>query len=96
MDASDRYTWTLTPDQYHATVEKISTINARAARRGFTGRLEISGVRTTEKVPPPSGRASWGCSARPFRPTNDSTEPSIWPTGSSRHPTSGSGRKGRN
>lgn len=50
MDAPDRYTWTLTPDQYHATVEKISTINARAARRGFTGRLEISGVRTTEKV----------------------------------------------
>lgn len=50
MDETTTYTWTLTPEQYHATVEKIATINRRAQRRGFTGRLEITGVRATEKV----------------------------------------------
>lgn len=49
-DQEPRYTWKLTPEEYHATEQKIAAINARAERRGFTGRLEITGVRTTEKV----------------------------------------------
>ena len=50
MDSPATYTWTLTPEQYLATVEKIATINRRAERRGFTGRLEVPGVRATEQV----------------------------------------------
>lgn len=50
MDDTTTYTWTLTPDQYRATAEKISTINRRAERRGFTGRLEVTGVHTTEQI----------------------------------------------
>ena len=38
-------TWTLTYGEYFATAAKIAAINERAAKRGFTGRLEISGER---------------------------------------------------
>ncbi len=50
MDALTHHTWILTPDQYHATVDKIAAINQRAQRRGFTGRLEVTGVPEVEKV----------------------------------------------
>lgn len=36
----------LLPAEYLATVEKIAKINARARKRGFTGRLEVTGERT--------------------------------------------------
>ncbi len=50
MDETTHHTWTLTPEQYHATVEKIAAINRRAERRGFTGHLEVTAVRATEQV----------------------------------------------
>lgn len=59
-DQEPRYTWKLTPEEYHATEQKIAAINARAERRGFTGRLlEITGVRTTEarRLAKPGARA---------------------------------------
>lgn len=39
-----RQTWTLTPAEYAATAERVSKINARAAKRGFTGSLGITGA----------------------------------------------------
>lgn len=41
----DAPVWHLTPDEYAATVEKFAKINERAARRGFTGRLDVTGER---------------------------------------------------
>jgi hypothetical protein len=38
--------WTLTPAELEATEAKIATINARAAKRGFTGRLTVDSRRT--------------------------------------------------
>lgn len=40
--------WSLSPAEYALTVEKIAKINARAAKRGFTGLLEVIGERTEE------------------------------------------------
>lgn len=34
----------LTPDEYTATVAKIEKINNRAVKRGFTGRIEVTGA----------------------------------------------------
>ena len=36
---------TLLPQEYAATRDKIAKINARAIKRGFTGRLEVTGTR---------------------------------------------------
>lgn len=46
MDDNEIYTWSLSPAEYDATVEKINAINMRAAKRGFTGRFELIGKRT--------------------------------------------------
>jgi len=43
-------TWTLTPAEYAATVAKVAAINKRAAKRGFTGRFEVSGTTVTRKA----------------------------------------------
>ncbi|CCI54695.1 MAG: hypothetical protein LKG20_12425 [Tetrasphaera jenkinsii] len=43
-------TWTLTPAEYAATVAKVAAINKRAAKRGFTGRFELSGTTVTRKA----------------------------------------------
>lgn len=40
-------TWTLTPAEFAATHEAIGKINARAAKRGFTGFFTLTGERTT-------------------------------------------------
>ena len=37
----------LTPAEYHLTVEKIAKINARAAKKGWTGRVTLDAVETT-------------------------------------------------
>jgi hypothetical protein len=37
-------TWTLTHTEYEATRERAAKINARAVKRGFTGRIEVTGV----------------------------------------------------
>jgi hypothetical protein len=44
---NEPWTWELSPAEYTATVEKISKINARAAKRGFTGRIEVNGHPST-------------------------------------------------
>lgn len=36
--------WILSPAEYQATVERFAKINARAAKRGFTGHLSIAGI----------------------------------------------------
>lgn len=42
-----RTSWPLTPDEYRLTVERCAKINARATKRGFTGRLAVTG---TERI----------------------------------------------
>lgn len=42
-DTSTTQTVTLTPAEYAATKAKIAKINARAAKRGFTGHFDVSG-----------------------------------------------------
>lgn len=42
-------TWNLTPAEFAATREKIGKINARAAKRGFTGRFDLTGERKVFK-----------------------------------------------
>lgn len=37
-------TWTLTPSEFTATQTKVDTINARAVKRGFSGRIEVTGT----------------------------------------------------
>jgi hypothetical protein len=37
--------WYLSPVEFDATVEKVEKLNARAQRRGFTGRVELTGER---------------------------------------------------
>lgn len=37
-------TWALSPAEFTATQERAAAINARAAKRGFTGRLEVIGT----------------------------------------------------
>lgn len=37
-------TWTLAPDEFAATKDRAAKINARAIRRGFTGRIEVTGT----------------------------------------------------
>lgn len=50
MDTEDQQTeqqptsWTLSPDELAATQERAAKINARATKRGFTGRLEVTGT----------------------------------------------------
>lgn len=50
VEEQEPFTWALTPGEYAATVEKIAKINARAEKRGFTGRLEVIGTRREETV----------------------------------------------
>jgi hypothetical protein len=40
----------LTAPEYEATVEKIARLNARAVKRGFTGRVTVTGTPVTETV----------------------------------------------
>lgn len=42
--STDTISWALTPAEFAATQERAATINARAAKRGFTGRLEVTGI----------------------------------------------------
>jgi hypothetical protein len=42
------YVWELTPAEYAATVDKVAAINDRAAKRGFTGRIELTGIPATK------------------------------------------------
>lgn len=50
MDTEERQTeqhptsWTLSPAELAATQERAAKINARATKRGFTGRLEVTGT----------------------------------------------------
>ncbi len=37
-------TWCLTPDEFAATRARAAAINARALKRGFTGRIEVAGI----------------------------------------------------
>lgn len=37
-------TWTVSPTSFAASRERVATINARAIKRGFTGRLEVTGT----------------------------------------------------
>lgn len=46
-------TWALSPASFAATKEKAAKINARAIKRGFTGRIEITG---TERIVKSSGQ----------------------------------------
>lgn len=46
-------TWTLTPASFAATKEKVDKINVRATKRGFTGRIEITG---SERIVKGSGQ----------------------------------------
>lgn len=39
----------LRPAEYQATIEKIARVNARAIKRGFTGRLEVAGTQVVER-----------------------------------------------
>ena len=48
VEEQEPFTWALSVGEYHATVEKVAKINARAAKRGFTGRLEVVGTRREE------------------------------------------------
>lgn len=50
VEADDTQTstyWILTPDEFRATETKLEKINARAAKRGFTGRLDLTGTERT-------------------------------------------------
>jgi hypothetical protein len=40
----------LTPAEYEATVEKIARVNARAAKRGWTGHVTVTGTPVTETI----------------------------------------------
>jgi hypothetical protein len=44
--SDNEWTWQLSPAEYDATVEKINKINARAEKRGFTGRIVVEGIPT--------------------------------------------------
>ena len=45
VEIEEPYVWNLSPAEYDATVEKIAKINKRAAKRGFTGTLTVTGER---------------------------------------------------
>lgn len=47
--------WTLSPDEYRATQDKIDRINERAVKRGFTGRLTVTGTPRTRTYRNPVG-----------------------------------------
>jgi hypothetical protein len=52
MEPHEEFTgWTLSPEEYALPVERVKAINRRAAKRGFTGRVEVTGTRreVTEK-----------------------------------------------
>ena len=52
---TDSYTFTLTPAELEATREKLEKVNARAIKRGFTGRFELNAVREVRSEKLPSG-----------------------------------------
>lgn len=41
---SEEITWTLSREEFVATQKRAAAINARAERRGFTGRIEVTGT----------------------------------------------------
>lgn len=43
-------TWTVTPEEWDRTRAAVAKINARAERRGFTGRITIAGTPITRQV----------------------------------------------
>lgn len=47
-EVQEPWSWNLSPAEYQATIEKIEKINARAAKRGFTGRFEVKATWTVE------------------------------------------------
>lgn len=44
MEAMTATEWVLSPAEFAATVERAAKINTRAAKRGFTGRVEVTGT----------------------------------------------------
>ena len=42
-------TYTLSPAEFALTVEKLAKVNERAERKGFTGRVSVSGRTETRK-----------------------------------------------
>lgn len=47
--------WTLTPGEWDATRERVAKINVRAAKRGFTGRLDVTGTKRVVVEKNPAG-----------------------------------------
>lgn len=47
--------WVLTPAEFAATTDKLEKINARAIKRGFTGRIDITGTERTVTETTPTG-----------------------------------------
>lgn len=41
---ADEPSWTLTPEEFAATRERAESINARAVKRGFSGRIQVVGI----------------------------------------------------
>ncbi|MGO2933161.1 hypothetical protein [Microbacterium sp.] len=41
---AEEITWTLTQEEFAATQDRAAAINRRAVKRGFTGRIEVTGV----------------------------------------------------
>lgn len=48
-------TWVLDPTSFAATIARTEKINARAVRRGFTGRIEVTGTERTVSETGPGG-----------------------------------------
>lgn len=48
-EQTEEFYWTLSPAEFDATREKVEKLNARAVKRGFTGRLELIGERQEVK-----------------------------------------------
>ena len=47
---SDPRTWPLSPAEFYATREKLEKLNKRAAKRGFTGRLDVTYTKRERKI----------------------------------------------
>lgn len=50
-------TWILDPTSFAATIARAEKINARAVRRGFTGRIEVTGTERTVSETGPGGES---------------------------------------
>lgn len=48
-EQTEEFYWTLSPAEFEATREKVEKLNARAVRKGFTGKLELIGEKQEVK-----------------------------------------------